>query len=333
MSRHLVVLVALCAGACFVEPSAAQMSNTAAAGTAVGSGTTSPDAVPNATLDMINRDILKQKRETLGLTAEQLRDKDKADLTGLLNSVQFSCPVTDAQLRLEGTETVDGASVKTQSYEAACGNGLGYFIVGRGQQGRLSGITCFAADATRQADLQAYRQPDLACTLPENLDTKTIATNVVLRKGMSCAVRDVRWIGVSAKSNTDYTEIACSDGTGFILASPLPGSTATPQLVKCHDAAAQGIPCKLSDNGALIITLQTFKDALAQHQVACDVSDVRSIGKETKSGRHVVEFACKQHPEGLVAYIPLNGNTAPFETLDCAAAAKRGVACKLKQVK
>jgi len=57
------------------------------------------------------------------------------------------------------------------------------------------------------------------------------------------------------------------------------------------------------------------------------------IGKETLSQRHVVEFACAQHPEGLVAYIPLEGNTAPFETLDCAAAAKRGLVCKLTPVK
>ena len=329
MNRQIAVLIALCAGACFIEPAAAQMSNTAAAGPAVGSSSASTDYSRNATIDLISKDLLKQKRDKLGLTAPQLQEKDKADLTAVLNSVQFSCQLTNAQLQLEGTETVDGASVKTQSYEAACSNGLGYFIIGRGQQSRPSGITCFAADATRQADLKANRPPDLACTLPENLDVKAMAANVVLRKGLSCTVRDVRWVGVSAKSNTDYTEIACGDGTGFILASPLPGSTATPQLVKCHDAAAQGIPCKLSDNGAMIVTLQTFKDALAQHQVACDATDVRVIGKETTKQRHVVEFACPQHPAGLVAFIPLEGNTAPFETVDCAAAAKRGLACKL----
>ena len=331
MSRHLIVFAAAIAAVCFVEPCAAQM-GPGQMNPAQGAVPSNADSMQSRTLDLINSEVFRQKREKLGLTAEQMQAQDKAVVTNLVNSVQFPCSVTNAQLLLEGNETIDGKIVKTKIYEAACGNGLGYFLVGRGQQGRPSGHTCFAADATKQADLIAHRTPDLVCTLPENLDVKTIATNILLRKGMSCVVRDVRWVGISAKSNTDYTEIACNDGNGFILASPLPGSNFNPQVVRCHDAALQGTPCKLSDNGQ-IITLQTFKDALAQHQVSCDALDERVIGKEALAQRHVVEFACTQHPEGLVAYIPLNGNTAPFETLDCAAAAKRGVACKLKQVK
>jgi len=45
----------------------------------------------------------------------------------------------------------------------------------------------------------------------------------------------------------------------------------------------------------------------------------------------VAEFQCSEHPEGLIAYIPLEGNSAPFETIDCAAAAKRGLKCTLTQ--
>ena len=333
MNRHIIVFAAVFAGACFVEPSVAQMPSSGPFGPPPSTSSTSPDSTPNSTLDTINKELLKKKREKLGLKAEQLQAQDKADVTSLVNSVQFPCEVTNAQLLLEGSETIDGNTVKTKTYEAACGNGLGYFIVQREQPGRPSGFTCFAADATNDADVKAHRAPDMVCTLPENLDMKAMATTVLLGKGKSCPVRDIKWIGQSAKSNTDYTEIACGDGNGFILASPLPGSTANPQLVKCHDAAMQGIPCKLSDNGSQILTVQTFKDALAQHQVACDASDVRVIGKEIAKQRHVVEFQCTQHPEGLVAYIPLDGNTAPFETLDCAAAVKRGVACKLTPVK
>jgi hypothetical protein len=333
MNRHIIVFAAVFAGAYFVEPSAAQMPSSGPFGPPPSTSSTSSDSTPNSTLDAINKELLKQKREKLGQTAEQLQAQDKADVTNLVNSVQFPCEVTNAQLLLEGSEKIDGNTVKTKTYETVCGNGLGYFIVQREQSGRPSGISCFAAYATNDAEVKAHRTPDMVCTLPENLDMKTIATNVLLRKGRSCQVSDVKWRGTNSKSNTDYTEIACSDGNGFILASPLPGSTTEPQLVKCHDAAMQGIPCKLSDNGQ-VLTTQTFIDALARHHVACDAPDVRVIGKEaTKQQRHVVEFACKQHPEGLVAFIPLEGNTAPFETLDCAAAAKRGVACKLTPVK
>ncbi|MGA7676269.1 MAG: hypothetical protein WCA78_14635 [Rhizomicrobium sp.] len=333
MNRHIIALATVFAGACFTLPSAAQYGPTGPTERTSNESSHTTTFNLNSPSEIADKDAFMNKRKRLGLTPEQMRAQDMAEVTNLVNSAQFSCDVTNAQLLLEGSETTNGNTVKTKTFEATCGNGLGYFFVGRGQLGPLSGFTCFAANATNDADVKAHRDPDMVCTLPENLDMKAIATKVLLRKGVSCPVGDVKWRGTNSKSNTDYTEIACSDGNGFILASPLPGSTLKPQLVRCHDAAMQGIPCKLSDNGQ-VLTTQTFIDALAQHHVACDAPDVRVIGKEaTKQQRHVVEFACKQHPEGLVAFIPLEGNTAPFETLDCAAAAKRGVACKLTPVK
>jgi hypothetical protein len=118
-----------------------------------------------------------------------------------------------------------------------------------------------------------------------------------------------------------------------MLATAVPGSSAPVGVSSCHDSALQGIPCKLSDNGAVAVTVQDFKAALAEHQVPCDASQVRSIGQEKMLQRHVVEFLCPQQPKGLVAFIPLNGNTAKFETIDCAAAAKRGIVCKLTSQK
>ena len=332
MKRHAFVLAVVLAGAGFIGPCAAQ-SRVGPTGTDMNQDSNNAQSGIDNTLDLVNQEQFRQKRNMLGLTAEQLQAKDKADLADLVKSAQFQCEVTNAQEILEGTETIGGKSVKTKTYEGVCSNGLGYFIVGRGQGVSLSGFTCFAADATLQADLKAHRSADPVCTLPEISDIKAIASNVLLRKGHACQVRDVRWVGISPKSNTDFTEIACGDGTGFILASPLPGSTLASQLVRCRDSAAQGMPCKLSDNGEPIITLQTFKDALAQHHVACDVSDERVIGKESVSQRHVVEFSCTQRPEGLVAYIPLSDSKAPFETYSCADAAKRGVVCKLTPAK
>ncbi len=332
MKRHAFVLAVVFAGAGLVGPCAAQV-QAGPAGTVMSPNADNATSGVNNTSDVIDQEQFRQKRNMLGLTAEQLQAKDRADLADLIKAAQFQCDVTNAQEVLEGSETVSGKAVKTKTYEAVCGSGLGYFIVGRGPEASLSGFTCFAADATLQADLKAHRSADPVCTLPEISDVKMIASNVLLRKGHACQVRDVRWVGISPKSNTDFTEIACGDGTGFILASPLPGSTLTPQLVRCRDSAAQGMPCKLSDNGEPIITLQTFKDALAQHHIACDASGERLIGKESVSQRHVVEFSCTQHPGGLVAYIPLGDNKAPFETLSCADAAKRGVACKLTPAK
>jgi len=47
--------------------------------------------------------------------------------------------------------------------------------------------------------------------------------------------------------------------------------------------------------------------------------------------RHVVEFKCPEHPDGLVAFIPLGTNANKFQTMDCKAAKKAGIKCTLNE--
>ncbi|MGA7674963.1 MAG: hypothetical protein WCA78_07940 [Rhizomicrobium sp.] len=256
-----------------------------------------------------------------------------SNVQALVQSLPLSCTVTDADLIAEGPATVDGNTVNTNTYEVACGNGTGYFLVSL-DSGNPYGFSCFVAEATRVADIAAGRAPGAVCSLPANADMKAMATSIINRAGTNCTVRDLKRIGQSTKSNTEYNEVACNDGKGYVLATALPGSTLPVIVASCHNSALQGIPCKLSDNGILIARAQDFKNALAQHNIPCDATDMRSIGQESLKKRHVVEFLCpQQQPKGLVAFIPLDGNTAPFETIDCAGAAKRGVVCKLTTAK
>jgi hypothetical protein len=334
MNKSIFFTVAVFASAIIATPLAAQR----AGGPAV-SPTATPEAVPNltgnTTQDQINvfgnySDVAKRLTKadkTKGKTIADLLAQDKADAITVIQSAGMSCDVAKAVLVSEGPTTVDGATVNTKSYEVSCSNGMGYFLVSQ-EPGKPYGFTCFGAGATRDSDVAAGRKPNVVCGLPENSDMKAMASAILKSSGQSCPVRDYRWIGQSAKSSTDYTEIACSDH-GFIAASPLPGSTAPLKIVACRDAYLQGIPCKLSDNGAPVVTMQTFRDALAQHQVTCTATNSRPVGKESIKQRHIVEFQCPEHPKGLVAYIPLEGNTVPFEAIDCETAAKRGVRCTL----
>jgi hypothetical protein len=69
---------------------------------------------------------------------------------------------------------------------------------------------------------------------------------------------------------------------------------------------------------------------LELHKVSCDAEAVHVIGHEAVKRREVVEYFCpKQQPNGLVAFLPTEGATAPFEVLDCPAAAKRQAVCTL----
>jgi hypothetical protein len=100
----------------------------------------------------------------------------------------------------------------------------------------------------------------------------------------------------------------------------------------CTEAAKRGIFCTMSPTAQPAFTLQTFREELTRHKLVCSAGDdaIRHIGQETTVKRHVVEFKCAEFPNGIVAYIPLSDSKAPFEVVDCAAAAKRGAACKLQ---
>jgi hypothetical protein len=269
-----------------------------------------------------------------GKTVDDLMKEDKAAATALTTSMPLSCQVDKAILAAQGPETVDGKTIQTTTYETVCSNGMGYFLISR-ESGTSSGISCFAADAVRLADVAAGRKPSPYCGLPELADVKVVATNVMTRAGTACIVRDYRWVGQNNAAHTEFDEVACTDNKGYILAIALPGSAAPVRISTCHDSAMRGLPCKLSDNGGAIVTKQVFKDALQKHAIACDAGekDIHVFGQENVQKRYVVEFKCAQRPAGLVSYIPLAEAKAPFEVIDCAVAAKRGVKCMLTPAK
>ena len=320
-------------------PAAAQSSGGAGPGTTVsttGGITMSGHLGQTLTQDDFNKlgdyadtaKRLTKEDKAKGKTLKDLLAEDLANATALAKSMPLSCEVTEAILAAEGPATLDGKTVDTKTYEAACTNGMGYFLISQ-EPGKPDGFSCFAADATRAADVAAGRAPGAVCQLPPDVDVKTAMAAVLLRTGTNCTVRDLRSVGVNRATRTEFNEVACTDGKGYILKTALPGSVAPPFVVDCHTSGMQGLPCTLTSSA--IVTVQTFKDALAAHNVPCTASDsnVRAVGQQNGSKRYVVEFRCPEQPKGLVAFIPLNGNTAPFEALNCAAAAKKGAACRL----
>jgi hypothetical protein len=98
-----------------------------------------------------------------------------------------------------------------------------------------------------------------------------------------------------------------------------PGSEAKNIVMSCGDAAKQGIKCKLTEGGPaeIPVTLQTFKDALAQNGVTCNIGQIRLIGQEDHLKRYVVEYLCGDQSTGRVAFLPLAGNSTPYESIDC----------------
>jgi hypothetical protein len=258
---------------------------------------------------------------------ERLRAKEEGGK--LINALQLSCEPIDVALVGRGSASAGGRTVEAHAYEVACSNGMGYILVSQGSQ-RPIAMSCFAADARHTAGVAQGENADLECQLAANKDLKVMAASQMTTAATKCVVSEVRWFGLSASSQSDYSEVACADGTGFLVKIPQTAKSGAASVMSCQEAARQGLNCRLTDGGpaATPVTMQTFRDALKQNDVNCEPLHMRMIGRESVAKRYVVEVQCQEQPNGLVAFIPVAGNTSKFETLDCAAATERQIRCE-----
>jgi hypothetical protein len=242
---------------------------------------------------------------------------DTAEAVALAKQLKLSCTVTIGTLVASGPEKIGDKTVDTKAYEAACDNGMGYFLVSQAPEPPVA-YSCFGAEAGSGG-----------CTLPANSDLKKMATAVITHAGTPCTVRDFSRLGISQKNEAEFIEVNCEDNKGYIVGIALPGTPQEIRVTACADAMMKlGFACRMPANAGATVTMQAFKDALAKNGVACDATQVRPIGQENVKKRYVVEFQCPQQPNGVVALIPLAGNPNPFEAFDCAGAARFGVTCK-----
>jgi hypothetical protein len=258
------------------------------------------------------------------------RAKTKEESGKLINAIQLSCELSDAALIGRGKTKVDGKSIDVDAYEVTCSNRMGYILVSQGAQTPIA-MSCFAAEAKHAADVAKGENSDLYCQLAANKDVKVMAASLMTNAGTRCDVSEFRWFGLSASSQTDYSEVACADGKGFLLKIPQTGPSARISVMSCQDAAKQALKCRLTDGGPVStpVTMQTFRDALKQNNVNCEPTNMRMVGRESVDKRYVVEVQCQERPTGLVAFIPVAGNTSKFEMVDCAAAVERQIHCEL----
>jgi hypothetical protein len=260
------------------------------------------------------------------------RAKAKAQSLPLLQALQIACDVSDAKLVIAGTSRPKsgGKELETRVYEVACAGSMGYLLETVSKEMPIA-ISCLSAEEARAVDVAKGKEPSFFCKLPENANVYALVTSMI-KAGVDaqCEVGTVQLYGRSQSTHTEYSEVACKDGKGFLLRMAQPGTQAETIVMSCAEAAKQSIKCRLTDPGPVEapVTLQTFKEALARNGVACDIGQIRLIGQEDHLKRYVVEYICANQPNSAIAFIPLAGNSNPYESLDCAAAlSRRDVAC------
>src|SRR5450631_1852261 len=210
---------------------------------------------------------------------------------------------------------------------------MGYLLETQGTEMPIA-ISCLSAEETRATDVAKGKEPTFFCKIPANRDVYAMV-KWMIQKGADaqCDVKDLKLFGRSESTQSDYSEVACQDGKGFLLRIAQAGSQAKTVVMSCAEAAKQSIKCRMTDTGPVeaAVTIQTFKEALARNGVICNIGQIRLIGQEDNLKRYAVEYLCADRANAAVAFIPLAGNSNPYESLDCATAlSSRGVACTIK---
>ena len=260
------------------------------------------------------------------------RAKAKAQSLPLLQALQVSCDVSDAKLVVAGTRRpiAGGKELETRVYEVACADNMGYLLETVGKEMPIA-ISCLSAEEARAVDVAKGKEPSFFCKLPENSNVYAMVNSMIMAgAGAQCEVGTLQSYGRSESTHSEYSEVACKDGNGFLLRVAQPGFQAKTVVMTCAEAARQNIKCKLTDAGPVEapVTLQTFKEALARNGVTCDIGQIRLIGQEDHLKRYVVEYICANQAKSAIAFIPLAGNSNPYESLDCATAhSRRDVTC------
>jgi hypothetical protein len=268
----------------------------------------------------------------------EMRAKAKAQTVALLESLKISCDASDAKLIVAGTirSKSSGKDVEARVYEVACNHAMGYLLETQGKETPIAN-SCLSAEEARAIDAAKGKEPAFFCKLPANVDVYALVSSMIVEStGAQCTVGKLQLFGRSASTHTEYSEVACTDGNGFMLRMAQPGFDAKTVVMSCREAAQQNIKCKLTDPGPVDapVTTETLKDALARNGVNCSIAQIRVVGQEQHLKRYVVEYLCADQATGKVAFVPLPGNTNPFESEDCAAAlADRDVACSLAPAK
>jgi hypothetical protein len=204
-----------------------------------------------------------------------------------------------------------GSTTDKNLYEASCKDGQGYVLVEPKAGGAPVAQNCLA---------YASQGGGISCTLTTQAQELSEVDSLAAASG-KCAIKDRRYV-LTAADGTDYFEVSCSDGKGYMLHADKTGKLA--EVVPCATAAYVGGGCTLTDSRQAM-TQQTgiYTDLAKKAGFDCTVSKYADF-PASNANQEVVEVACSNRPDGGVGVFPTHG--AP-KVYDCVRALAEGYKC------
>lgn len=254
-----------------------------------------------------------------------------ANAPAVIQRAGVRCTVTDAMYTGEGNKPLpDGKTVKVETYEVACQEGLGYLMEDLGDS--ANAYDCIVAQAAA-ANAAAQPEPEAkgkkaqtrvfpTCKLPGNQNLNASFQPVLAEAGARCTVTNVSYLGSSASTRMARYEVSCQEGLGYLVDRPETASAqGSLKAVDCLAAEAGGYECTLTPKAQRVAYVASLAGTSNRQ---CAVSDARAMGTNAQ-GASFYEVACGAQP-GYVMEVQ-NGRVA--RAIDCLEATGIGGGCKL----
>jgi hypothetical protein len=201
-------------------------------------------------------------------------------------------------------------------FEVACHEGKG-FIVRTSAPPRLDKeivvTPCVMRDET---------SPE-KCEFSTRAEQLAVVDRLTSASQKPCTIKDRGFLGVKQGGGAMFYEVACQEGTGYVLEQAPDGSLAT--TVDCSKTDL----CKLTDTRTQKTEQAGLYTTLARKAgFECTVAKYAPYGV-TPEKKELVELACSNRPDGAIGLFPAS-SAQPAEIYDCVHAGLMGYpACTL----
>ncbi len=206
-----------------------------------------------------------------------------------------------------------GSTTAVDIYEIACAEGAGY-IMETSRDGS-------AAPKTTNCIIYGTGG-GIKCTLTTDAQQNSYVDKMVAGSGKPCGVKARRYVG-STPDGADFYEVACNEGTGFMVKTTPNGGFA--EAVDCLKASGIGDGCKLTDTRQAETQQNSLYSSLAKKAgFDCSVSKYADF-PSTDANVEIVELACGNRPDGGVGFFATSGGQS--RVLDCLRSEAEGYKC------
>jgi len=259
----------------------------------------------------------------------KVHEQSMKDAPALVQAAGLKCDVTDAYLLGTNDEKVNGKTFKSSFYEIACGQGgLGY-IFKSSPGGDPTFFDCLSLKNAADKAIAAKQKPANTCSmLPANADPKNGLKPWLAQAGVPCAqVTNAAWMGASATDKINVYEAACSEGTGYLLVAPGPGSTKTLDVEPCAKGDLLGVKCELTSPEQISKTIIAMAPA---GRANCTPTKARWVVTDAAKGDDYYEIGCS---DGTTAYMIQTTSKGQYKsTIECARAIQIAGGCQYMNV-